>query len=102
QNGSYTYTLTNTSISVYGRSESFTYTLTHGADSSSAKLVVTLGQPPATSTVTAADDIAALTYGTQVIAIDNGTSKQTGFTLVNVGLGNVLDVSLVNGLTNPI
>lgn len=45
QNGSYTYTLTNTSISVYGRSESFTYTLTHGADSSSAKLVVTLGQP---------------------------------------------------------
>ena len=87
---------------MYGRSESFTYTLTHGADSSSAKLVVTLGQPPATSTVTAADDIAALTYGTQVIAIDNGTSKQTGFTLVNVGLGNVLDVSLVNGLTNPI
>ena len=102
QNGSYTYTLTNTSISVYGRSESFTYTLTHGADSSSAKLVVTLGQAPTTSTVTAADDIAALTYGTQVIAIDNGTSKQTGFTLVNVGLGNVLDVSLVNGLTNPI
>lgn len=102
QNGSYTYTLTNTSISVYGRSESFTYTLTHGSDHSSAKLVVTLGQAPTTSTVTAADDVAALTYGTQVIAVDHGTSQQTGFTLANVGLGNVLDVSLVNGLTNPI
>jgi VCBS repeat-containing protein len=102
QNGSYTYTLTNTEISVYGRSESFTYTLTHGAESSSAKLVVTLGQAPTTSTVTAADDIAALTYTTQVIAIDNGTSKQTGFTLASLGLGDVLDVSLVNGLTNPI
>lgn len=102
QNGSYTYTLTNTSISVYGRSESFTYTLTHGSDHSSAKLVVTLGQAPTTSTVTAADDVAALTYGTQVIAVDHGSSQQTGFTLASVGLGNVLDVSLVNGLTNPI
>lgn len=102
QDGSYTYTLTNTAISVYGRSESFTYTLTHGADHSSAKLVVTLGQAPTTSTVTAADDMASLTYGTQVIAVDHGTSKQTGFTLANVGLGDVLDVSLVNGLTNPI
>ena len=102
QNGSYTYTLTDTSISVYGRSESFTYTLTHGSDHSSAKLVVTFGQAPTTSTVTAADDVAALTYGTQVIAVDHGTSQQTGFTLANVGLGNVLDVSLVNGLTNPI
>lgn len=102
QNGSYTYTLTDTSISVYGRSESFTYTLTHGSDHSSAKLVVTLGQAPTTSTVTAADDVVALTYGTQVIAVDHGTSQQTGFTLANIGLGNVLDVSLVNGLTNPI
>ena len=64
--------------------------------------MVTLGQAPTTSTVTAADDVAALTYGTQVIAVDHGTSQQTGFTLANVGLGNVLDVSLVNGLTNPI
>ncbi|POT27985.1 large repetitive protein [Citrobacter freundii] len=102
QNGSYTYTLTNTSISVYGRSESFTYTLAHGSDRSSAKLVVTLGQAPTTSTVTAADDVATLTYATQVIAEDHGTSQQTGFTLASVGLGNVLDVSLVNGLTNPI
>ncbi|MTW56245.1 BapA prefix-like domain-containing protein [Citrobacter sp. JL976] len=102
QNGSYTYTLTNTSISVYGRSESFTYTLTHGSDHSSAKLVVTLGQAPTTSTVTAADDAAVLTYGTQVIAVDHLPSQQTGFTLASVGLGNVLDVSLVNGLTNPI
>ncbi|KAA0550799.1 BapA prefix-like domain-containing protein [Citrobacter braakii] len=102
QNGSYTYTLTNTSISVYGRSESFTYTLTHGSDHSSAKLVVTLGQAPTTSTVTAADDAAVLTYGTQVIAVDHLPSQQTGFTLTSVGLGNVLDVSLVNGLTNPI
>ncbi|EPG1803939.1 BapA/Bap/LapF family large adhesin [Citrobacter freundii] len=102
QNGSYTYTLTNTSISVYGRSESFTYTLTHGSDHSSAKLVVTLGQAPTTSTVTAADDVAALTYGTQVIAVDNHPSQQTGFTLASVGLGQLLDVSLVNGLTNPI
>lgn len=102
QDGSYTYTLTNTSASVYGRSESFTYTLTHGNDHSSAKLVVTLGQNPATSTVTAADDVASLTYGTEVSAVDHGPSKQTGFTLANIGLGNVLDVSLVNGLTNPI
>ncbi|EMF0720256.1 BapA prefix-like domain-containing protein [Citrobacter freundii] len=102
QDGSYTYTLTNTSASVYGRSESFTYTLTHGADHSSAKLVVTLGQSPSSSTVTAADDVASLTYGTEVSAIDHGPSKQTGFTLANVGLGNVLDVSLVNGLTSPI
>lgn len=101
QNGSYTYTLTNTSISVYGRSESFTYTLTHGSDHS-AKLVVTLGQAPTTSTVTAADDVAALTYGTQVIAVDNHPSQQTGFTLASVGLGQLLDVSTVNGLTNPI
>ncbi|MEG2223022.1 MAG: Ig-like domain-containing protein [Citrobacter sp.] len=102
QDGSYTYTLTNTSTSVYGRSESFTYTLTHGSDHSSAKLVVTLGQTPTTSTVTAADDVATLTYGTQVIAVEHLPSQQTGFTLANVGLGNVLDVSLVNGLTNPI
>ncbi|MFV0568882.1 MAG: Ig-like domain-containing protein, partial [Citrobacter portucalensis] len=85
QNGSYTYTLTDTSISVYGRSESFTYTLTHGSDHSSAKLVVTFGQAPTTSTVTAADDVAALTDGTQVIAVDHGTSQQTGFTLANGG-----------------
>ncbi|WP_213133516.1 BapA/Bap/LapF family large adhesin [Citrobacter sp. FP75] len=102
QDGSYTYTLTNTSTSVYGRSESFTYTLTHGSDHSSAKLVVTLGQTPTTSTVTAADDVATLTYGTQVSAVDHGPSQQTGFTLANIGLGNVLDVSLVNGLTSPI
>lgn len=87
---------------MYGRSESFTYTLTHGSDHSSAKLVVTLGQAPTTSTVTAADDVAALTYGTQVIAVDNHPSQQTGFTLASVGLGQLLDVSLVNGLTNPI
>ncbi|ATF48494.1 large repetitive protein [Citrobacter werkmanii] len=102
QDGSYTYTLTNKNASVYGRSESFTYTLTHGNDHSSAKLVVALGQGPTTSTVTAADDVASLTYGTEVSAVDHGPSKQTGFTLASVGLGNVLDVSLVNGLTNPI
>ena len=87
---------------MYGRSESFTYTLTHGSDHSSAKLVVTLGRAPTTSTVTAADDVAVLTYGTQVIAVDNHPSQQTGFTLASVGLGQLLDVSPVNGLTNPI
>lgn len=102
QNGSYTYTLTNTSASVYGRTESFTYTLTHGTDHSSAKLVVSLGQSPAASTVTAVDDTASLTYSTTVASVDNGTSHQAGFTLANVGLGNVLDVSLVNGLTDPV
>lgn len=102
QDGSYTYTLTDKSASVYGRSESFTYTLTHGNDNSSAKLVVALGQGPTTSTVTAADDVASLTYGTEVSVVDHGPSKQTGFTLASVGLGNVLDVSLVDGLTNPI
>ena len=102
QDGSYTYTLTDKNASVYGRSESFTYTLTHGNDHSSAKLVVALGQGPTTSTVTAADDVASLTYGTEVSVVDHGPSKQTGFTLASVGLGNVLDVSLVDGLTNPI
>lgn len=102
QDGSYTYTLTSTSASVYGRTESFTYTLTHGSDHSSAKLVVSLGQSPAASIVTAADDTASLTYGTTVASVDNGTSQQSGFTLANIGLGNVLDVSLVNGLTDPV
>lgn len=87
QDGSYTYTLTDKSASVYGRSESFTYTLTHGNDHSSAKLVVALGRGPTTSTVTAADDVASLTYGTEVSVVDHGPSKQTGFTLASVGTG---------------
>lgn len=102
QDGSYTYTLTNTSASVYGRSESFTYTLSHDGDQSSAKLVVTLGEAPAPGSVTAADDSASLIFNTQVSATDNGPSDQTGFTLASVGLGNLLDVSLVEGLTDPI
>lgn len=65
------------------------------------KMVVTLGQAPTTSTVTAADDVAALTYGTQVIAVDNHPSQQTGFTLASVGLGQLWDVSAVQRFDQP-
>lgn len=63
---------------------------------------MTLGDAPAPGSVTAADDSASLIFNTQVSATDNGPSDQTGFTLASVGLGNLLDVSLVEGLTDPI
>lgn len=102
QDGSYTYTLTNNSVSVVGRSESFVYTITQGGNSSSANLVITLGSTVPPSSVTAADDTASLQFDTSVAAVNNGPSSTTGFTLVGLNLGNVIDVGLLNNMQNPI
>lgn len=102
QDGSYTYTLTNNSVSVLGRSESFVYTLTANGQTSSANLVITLGSTVPPSAVTAADDTATLQFDTSVTAVDNGTRQQTSFSLVEVNLGPVLDVGVLNRLENPI
>lgn len=51
---------------------------------------------------TAVDDAASFTFDTSVHAIDNGTSSQGGFTVVGVGLGNVLTLDVLSNLSNPI
>jgi VCBS repeat-containing protein len=102
QDGSYTYTLTNTSASVIGRTENFTYTISHSGASSSAQLVVTLGNGAPASTVTATDNTAALTYNTDVEAVNHGASQQNGFSVVGVGLGNVLSLNVLANMANPI
>ncbi|TDN58408.1 BapA/Bap/LapF family large adhesin [Scandinavium goeteborgense] len=102
QDGSYTYTLTNTSAAVLGHKESFTYTISHNGVSDSAQLVVTLGPVPAASSVVTADDSAALVFNTNVEAINNGASSQSGFTVVGVGLGNVLNLDVLANMSNPI
>jgi large repetitive protein len=102
QDGSYTYTLTNTSAAVLGHKDSFTYTISNGTSSDSAQLVVTLGPVPAASSVVTADDSASLVFNTDVAAVNNGASSQSGFTLVGVGLGNVLNVDLLANMSNPI
>ncbi len=102
QDGSYTYTLTNTSAAVLGHKESFTYTITHNGVSDSAQLVVTLGPVPAASSVVTADDTASLVFNTNVEAVNNGASSQSGFTVVGVGLGNVLNLDVLANMSNPI
>jgi VCBS repeat-containing protein len=102
QDGSYTYTLTDTSATVLGRTESFTYTISHNGSSASANLVVTLGTGATASTVTAADDSASLVFDTDVSAINNGASSQGGFTVVGINLGNVLNANVLDDLSNPI
>jgi len=94
--GSYTYTLTNTSASVLGRTETFTYNIAGGNASDSARLVISLGANTVTNSVTAIDDTDALTFNTTVQAIDNGTSSQSGFSVVAVNLGNVLNLNLLD------
>lgn len=101
-NGSYTYTLTNTSAAVLGRTESFTYTIGHNGASASAQLVISLGANTVTNSVTAVDDTASFTFNTSVHAINNGTSSQGGFTVVGVNLGNTLSLNLLDDLSNPI
>ncbi|WP_439645593.1 BapA/Bap/LapF family large adhesin [Citrobacter rodentium] len=101
--GSYSYALNpNSPASVIGRTESFTYTITGGGNSTSAKLVITLGNETPASSVTAVDNLVTLPYDTHVEAINNGPSSQGGFTVVNVSLGNVLDVGVLDRLSNPI
>lgn len=101
-NGSYTYTLTNTSAAVLGRTESFTYTIGHNGATASAKLVISLGANTVTNSVTAVDDTASLTYDTSVHAINNGPSSQGGFTVAGVNLGSTLGLNLLDDLSNPI
>ncbi|OAE47742.1 Ig-like domain repeat protein [Enterobacter cloacae] len=100
--GSYTYNLTNTSASVIGRTESFTYTITHNGTSASANLVLSLGEGATSSGIVAVDDTASLTFDTTVEAINNGPSSQGGFTLVGINLGNTLGLNLLDDLANPI
>ncbi|UQQ29897.1 Ig-like domain-containing protein [Enterobacter bugandensis] len=102
RDGSYTYDLTNTSASVIGRTESFSYTITHNGVSASANLVLSLGTGTATSGIVAVDDTNSLTFDTTVNAIDNGMSSQGGFTLVGINLGNTLGLNLLDDMTNPI
>jgi VCBS repeat-containing protein len=101
-NGSYTYTLTNTSAAILGRTESFTYTIGHNGSTASAQLVISLGANTVTNSVTAVDDSASFTFDTSVHAINNGTSSQGGFTVVGVNLGNTLSLNLLDDLSNPI
>lgn len=102
QDGSYTYTLTNTSATVLGRTENFTYTITHNGVSDSAQLIVSLGNGAPASTVTATDNTGSLTYGTDVVAVDHGASQQTGLSVLSVGLGNVVNLNLLANMSNPI
>ncbi len=100
--GSYTYNLTNTSAAVIGRTENFTYTITHNGTSASANLVLSLGDGTTSSSIVAVDDTASLTFDTTVEAINNGASSQGGFTLVGINLGNTLGLNLLDDLANPI
>lgn len=100
--GSYSYTLTDTSAAVIGRTESFTYTITHNGVSASAQLVVSLGTGTVSNGIVAVDDTNALTFDTSVHEINNGTSSQGGFTLVGINLGNTLGLNLLDDMTNPI
>ncbi|HEY3986969.1 BapA/Bap/LapF family large adhesin [Cedecea sp.] len=102
QDGSYTYTLTNTSAAVLGRTENFTYTITHLGVSDSAQLIVSLGNGAPASTVTATDNTGSLTFGTDVAAVDHGASQQTGLSVLSVGLGNVVNLNLLANMSNPI
>ncbi|WP_314139032.1 BapA/Bap/LapF family large adhesin [Buttiauxella noackiae] len=102
QDGSYTYTLNNTSASVLGSTENFTYTITQNGVSQSAQLVVTLGNPTPANSVTSTDNTASLTYSTDVEAVNHGASTQTGLSVLSVGVGNVLSANLLANMTNPI
>jgi VCBS repeat-containing protein len=102
RDGSYTYNLTDTSAAVIGRTESFTYTITHNGVSASANLVLSLGAGSVTNGIVAVDDTASLTFDTTVSEINNGTSSQGGFTLVGINLGNTLGLNLLDDMTNPI
>lgn len=102
QDGSYTYTLNNTSAAVLGHTDNFTYTITHNGVSDSAQLVVTLGNGAPASTVTATDNTATVTYSTDVEAVNHGASQQTGLSVLGVGLGNVLSLNVLANMTNPI
>lgn len=102
RDGSYTYNLTDTSAAVIGRTESFTYTITHNGVSASAQLVLSLGAGTVINGIVAVDDTNALTFDTSVHEINNGASSQGGFTLVGINLGSTLGLNLLDDMTNPI
>ncbi len=102
RDGSYTYNLTDTSAAVIGRTESFTYTITHNGVSASANLVLSLGAGTVINGIVAVDDTASLTFDTTVSEINNGASSQNGFTLVGINLGSTLGLNLLDDMTNPI
>lgn len=102
QNGTYTYTLNNTTAAVLGHTENFSYTITQNGISDTAQLVLTLGNGAPASSVTATDNTAALTYNTDVEAVNHGASQQSGFSVVSVGLGNVLNANVLANMANPI
>ncbi len=102
RDGSYSYNLTDTSASVIGRTESFTYTITHNGVSASAQLVLSLGVGTVSNGIVAVDDTNALTFDTSVHEINNGASSQAGFTLVGINLGSTLGLNLLDDMTNPI
>lgn len=102
RDGSYTYSLTDTSAAVIGRTESFTYTITHNGVSASANLVLSLGAGTVINGIVAVDDTASLTFDTTVSEINNGASSQNGFTLVGINLGSTLGLNLLDDMTNPI
>ena len=85
-----------------GRTESFTYTITHNGVSASANLVLSLGAGTTANGIVAVDDTASLTFDTSVHEINNGTSSQGGFTVVGINLGNTLGLNLLDDLSNPI
>lgn len=102
RDGSYTYNLTDTSAAVIGRTESFSYTITHNGASASANLVLSLGAGTVVNGIVAVDDTASLTFDTTVSEINNGASSQGGFTVVGVNLGSTLGLNLLDDMTNPI
>lgn len=102
RDGSYTYNLTDTSAAVVGRTESFTYTITHNGVSASANLVLSLGAGTVINGIVAVDDTASLTFDTTVSEVNNGASSQNGFTLVGINLGSTLGLNLLDDMTNPI
>ncbi|MEH0834271.1 BapA/Bap/LapF family large adhesin, partial [Pectobacterium cacticida] len=103
QDGDYTYTLTDTSSAVLGQTDSFSYTLSANGVTVSADLIIELGEQPAVpGNVVATDNDASIVFDTTVTAIDNGASAQSGFTLLNIGLGDVLNVGILDDIANPI
>ncbi len=95
--GSWTYTLLDSSTSVQGKTETFTYTLSDGTQSSSANLTIALTPPGGSDeVVTAVDDRVTLDVETVYQETDNGESSKTGFVLLNLGLGDILDLSLID------
>lgn len=64
--------------------------------------MINLGPIPATTTVIAADNNAAMVFDTSVSYVNNGPSVQSGLTVLSVGVGTVLNANLLDDMSNPI